>query len=916
MERKEAFVVSHKEPQLLVPAKPTPHEIKELSDIDDQKSLRIHVSLIMFYRANPRMKAKEPVEAIRDALAEALVWYYPLAGRLIHGPKDKLMVDCSGEGILFVEADCNFRLEDVGDAIKPPCLYSKELLYQVPGSDGILGCPLMLVQVTRLICGGFVVAIRANHVLSDGLGLAQFVKAVEELAQGASSPSTKPIWRRELLTAKHLPPPLQTTYDHTEAYDIISHKSITDPYDNLVSRSFFFGPKEMKAIRQKLPPHYTQPHSKFDLITASVWICRTRALEFDGDETVAVICAVNVRDKGPPELRDGYYGNAVVVSAAVAKAGRLLLCDNSPLEYAVKLIEKAKSRVSEDYVRSVVKFLDSNGRPPLLRSRSSIVVTDLARLGFHQIDFGWGKPVYGGTMDGGASATAITHARYRNSDGQDDVLVPVFLPAAAMKRFEEEMNKFTALEPRQARKQAFVVNHKEPQLLVPAKPTPHEIKELSDIDDQKGLRIHISMIMFYRANPLMKARDPVETIRDALAEALVWYYPLAGRLIHGPNEDKLMVDCSGEGILFVEADSNFSLEDFGDAIRPPCLYSKELLYQVPGSDGILGYPLMLVQVTRLMCGGFVVAIRANHVLTNGLGLAQFVKAVEELAQGASSPSTKPIWRRELLTAKHLPPPLQTTYDHTEAYDIISHKSITDPYDNLVSRSFFFGPKELKAIRQKLPPPPPQTQRRPTSKFDLITACIWICRTRALEFDGDETVAVICPINVRDKGPPELRDGYYGNAVVVSAAVAKAGKLLLCDNSPLEYAVELIEKAKSRVSGDYIRSEVNFLDSNGKPPLLRTRNSIVVTDLTRLGFHRIDFGWGKPVYGGTMDGGASATAITHARYRNSDGQDGVLVPVFLPAVAMKRFEEEMNKFTALEPPEILNIPSKSFRKSAL
>ncbi|XP_031125299.1 methanol O-anthraniloyltransferase-like [Ipomoea triloba] len=460
-----------------------------------------------------------------------------------------------------------------------------------------------------------------------------------------------------------------------------------------------------------------------------------------------------------------------------------------------------------------------------------------------------------------------------------------------------------------ARKQAFVVSHKEPQLLVPAKPTPHEIKELSDIDDQKGLRLHISMIMFYRANPLMKARDPVEAIRDALAEALVWYYPLAGRIIHGINEDKFMVDCNGEGILFVEADSNFSLEDLGDAIKPPCLYSKELLYQVSGSDGILGCPLMLVQVTRLICGGSVVAIRVNHVLTDGLGLAQFVKAVGELAQDASSPSTKPVWRRELLTAKHLPPPLQTTYDYPE-YGIVSHKSIIDQ-DKLVSRSFFFGPKEMKAIRRKLPP-----QTKPRSKFDLITASIWICRTRALEFDADETVAVICAINVRDKGPPELRDGYYGNAVVTSGAVAKARRLLGLLGSPLEYAVELIEKAKSRVTEDYVRSVVNFLVSNGRPPLLRSRSSIAVTDLSRLGFDEMDFGWGKPVYGGTMDGGASATAITHARYRNSDGEDGVLVPVFLPPAAMKKFEEEMKKFTALDPREVIEIPSKSLLKSTL
>nr|GMC69849.1 methanol O-anthraniloyltransferase-like [Ipomoea batatas] len=234
------------------------------------------------------------------------------------------------------------------------------------------------------------------------------------------------------------------------------------------------------------------------------------------------------------------------------------------------------------------------------------------------------------------------------------------------------------------------------------------------------------------------------------------------------------------------------------------------------------------------------------------------------------------------------------------------------HQNLVSGSFFFGPKEIIALRQKLPP----SQTQPTSKFDLITACIWICRTRALEFAGDETVAVICTMNARDKGPLELRHGYYGNAVVFPKAAAKAGRLL-CDNKlSLEYAVRLIEKAKSRVSEDYVRWEVEFMGSNGRPAFLRSRSCFVATDLSRLGFDEMDFGWGKPVYGGTMDGGASATAITHARYRNSDGEDGVVVPVFLPAAAMKRFEAEMMKLTALEPREVVGIQCKSPLKSAL
>lgn len=78
--------------------------------------------------------------------------------------------------------------------------------------------------------------------------------------------------------------------------------------------------------------------------------------------------------------------------------------------------------------------------------------------------------------------------------------------------------------------------------MAPAKPTPHELKPLSDIDCQEGLRFQIPFIMLYRHDPSMEGTDPVGVIRKALAETPVYYYPLAGRLREG-RDRKLMVDC-------------------------------------------------------------------------------------------------------------------------------------------------------------------------------------------------------------------------------------------------------------------------------------------------------------------------------------------------------------------------------------
>nr|KJB80922.1 hypothetical protein B456_013G121500 [Gossypium raimondii] len=183
----------------------------------------------------------------------------------------------------------------------------------------------------------------------------------------------------------------------------------------------------------------------------------------------------------------------------------------------------------------------------------------------------------------------------------------------------------------------FTVRRQEAELVVPCEPTPHECKPLSDIDDQEGHRFHVRGFHFHQSNLSMKGQDPAKVIKEALAKALVFYYPFAGRLREGPNR-KLIVDCTGEGVLFIEADADVSLVDFGDELYPPFPCAEELLYDV----------------TRLKCGGFIFAHRFNHTMGDGTGLSQFMTAVGEIAHGALAPLTPPVWERHLLSARDAP----------------------------------------------------------------------------------------------------------------------------------------------------------------------------------------------------------------------------------------------------------------------
>ncbi|CAM0150235.1 unnamed protein product [Urochloa decumbens] len=389
---------------------------------------------MFFYSRGGQHAADNPAGVIRRALGEALVPYYPLAGRLREVDERKLVVVCTGEGVLFVEADADVRLaelEAAADGLAPPFPCVDQLLPDVEGFGGVLNCPLLLIQVTRLLCGGFVSALWFNHTICDAIGINQFLSAVAELARGlTAAPTVTPPWSRELLEARDPPRP---SFPHPE-FDAVPPPP--PPLGDMVTRTFTFGLSEVNAIRTKgLPPSLRDTATTFEVLTAALWRARTAALELSPEEDVRLVFICNVR--GLPELGlpAGYYGNAVVSAAVLATSGGLLACS---LGDAVELVHKAKATVTAEYVRSSVDMLALRGRPRVAMS-NMFIVSDNRRTGFYGVDFGWGVPVFAGpscAMLWGSFILAV-----RNGDGEDAAALPIMLPRPAMDRFALEVER-------------------------------------------------------------------------------------------------------------------------------------------------------------------------------------------------------------------------------------------------------------------------------------------------------------------------------------------------------------------------------------------------------------------------------------------------------------------------------------------
>ncbi|XP_022986528.1 benzyl alcohol O-benzoyltransferase-like [Cucurbita maxima] len=434
------FKIRRSEPELIAPINPTTHEFQQLSDMDDQESFRFLNPILNFYEHNPSLEERDPVKVIKEAIAKTLVFYYPFAGRLREGPGSKLFVECTGEGILFIEADADVTLEQLGDALQFSSSWFEDVIYNVPNSDRIIDSPLLLVQVTRLKCGGFIFAIRLNHTMADGFGLVQFMKAVAEIARGAFAPSIFPIWQRALLNARDPP---RVTCHHHEYDQVVVTEGTLIPIDNMAHRFIFFSPLQITALRHTLPIHLRHC-STFELIAAYVWRLRTIALRLSPEEEVRFLCPMNLRSR-ISSLPIGYYGNALVFPAEPTTAAKL--CGN-PLGYAVELIRKAKAKMTEEYVKSFVDLMVIKGRPHYTEA-GSFIISDLRRVGFEEVDFGWGKAIFGGLTTGWLGTTPGTLSfciPFMNKNGEKLIMVPLCLPDQAMERFIAEFHALSSVE--------------------------------------------------------------------------------------------------------------------------------------------------------------------------------------------------------------------------------------------------------------------------------------------------------------------------------------------------------------------------------------------------------------------------------------------------------------------------------------
>lgn len=336
-------------------------------------------------------------DVLKHSLSKVLVEYYPLAGRLRTSVQDdrKLEVDCNGEGALFVEASMDATADEFLEVSrKPNKSWSRKLIYRVDALS-FLDTPPLIVQVTNLHCGGMILCTAINHCLCDGIGTSQFLHAWAHVATKPNQdlPIT-PFHARHVLKSRN---PHKITSNHpgytinTPSASGSGHIDLINVLQSqpLVPTSFTFTASSTLHLKRQCTPSFKC--TAFEVLASHVWRSWVRAMDLPPSLHIKLLFSVNFRKKLTPELPRGYYGNGFLLACAESTAEDLAVGN---LHRTVNLVQQAKLSLTDDYVRSVVDLLEDKTVKADLSS--SLVISQWAKMGLEDLDFGLGKPLHMG----------------------------------------------------------------------------------------------------------------------------------------------------------------------------------------------------------------------------------------------------------------------------------------------------------------------------------------------------------------------------------------------------------------------------------------------------------------------------------------------------------------------------------------
>ncbi|KAF3335750.1 BAHD acyltransferase DCR [Carex littledalei] len=396
---------------------------------------------LLLYKTTPEQQFTDIVSKLKDGLAEALGYFYPLAGRLSQDDEKALYVKCDGDegfeaGVEVLEAAAE-GVEVAELAAEGNQAEKEKIMQELIPYTGVMNLegfnrPLLAIQFTKLK-DGIAIGCAFNHAVLDGNSTWHFMSAWAELTRTPSSaPSDLPMHNRLAARSTRVPLTLPASPAAHEAVDP------NGPAKPLVPRLFHFKSdtvsKLKSSINSSLPPE-AKPFSTFQSLSAHIWRVVSRARSLAPTDITAFAVFGDCRPRVDPPMPSSYFGNLIQAIFTGTAAGLLLA---HPPSFAAGLLQAA---IDAHDSKAIIKRLDEYEAAPKLFHYSDagmncVAVGSSPRFKVYEVDFGFGRPerVRSGSNNKFDGMVYL----YSGRDGDGSIDVELTLQPEAMERLEKD----------------------------------------------------------------------------------------------------------------------------------------------------------------------------------------------------------------------------------------------------------------------------------------------------------------------------------------------------------------------------------------------------------------------------------------------------------------------------------------------
>ncbi|KAJ7949105.1 Hydroxycinnamoyl-CoA:shikimate/quinate hydroxycinnamoyl transferase [Quillaja saponaria] len=300
-------------------------------------------------------------------------------------------------------------------------------------------------------------------------------------------------------------------------------------------------------------------------------------------------------------------------------------------------------------------------------------------------------------------------------------------------------------------------------IVIPSEPTPNGLMRLSDFDQIPGMKHAPSGLFFYKQNHnSITIEDVTKKLKDSLSKILVPYYPLAGRLCS--IQGRVELDCNAKGVQFVEAicdDQAKVVDDYIDF--EPTEAVKDFIPTIDyNTIPLEEWPLLLVQLTLLSCGGLCVGIAFSHTVCDGWSQFRVINSWTKLAKEGGNwvvddEIMQPLHDRTFLNSiGHCPP----RFDHRE---FKAPPSLLGCSDTKTEQQKPISVAVLRVSRDQIENLKKEAQTNRT--YEAIAAHMWRCACKARKGSTNQPTTILSVADIRNRIKPRIPPNYFGNTIV-------------------------------------------------------------------------------------------------------------------------------------------------------